>query len=140
MQTTHNFVPAATLYTYVGTTKQGLHDYREQLLAAQSGYAEYLTVEKEMEIDSDEFVFNSLIFADDHNNYEGYSINDYLLGDHKVTHVMQIVMVQDFQEWVAKPTNPVACRLVRSSVLQIVLQAPTTKLRYNDSKFVQIGE
>ena len=127
--TTHNFLPAVTLYTYIGTTEQALRDYLEQLLAAQGNYAEYLPVEEEREIDSDEFVFNSLIFADEHNNYEGYAI--------EANYVMQIVMSQDFQEWVDTPTT---CKLIRSSVLQIVLQAPTTKLRYNDSKFIQVGE
>jgi hypothetical protein len=132
MQTTHSFVPAATLYTYVGTTEQGLFDYREQLLAAQGSYAEYLTVEKELEVDSDEFVFNSLIFPDTYNNYVGYAI--------EANYIMQIIMAQDFQEWVDTPDNPSTCRLICTSVLQIVLQAPTTKLRYNDSKFVQVGD
>jgi len=130
--TTHNFIPVATLYTYIGTTEEALRDYREVLLAAQSDYAEYLTVEKKMEIDSNEFVFNSLIFADDHNNYEGYAI--------EANYIMQIIMAQDFQEWVDKPTSSATCRLISISVLHIVLQAPTTKLQYNDTKFVQIGE
>lgn len=132
MQTIHNFVPAATLYTYIGTTEQALQDYLEQLLAAQSNYAEYLTVEKECEVDSDKFVFNSLIFADNYDNYEGYAI--------EANYIMQIIMSQDFQEWVDTPADSTTCKLIRSSVLQIVLQAPTTKLRYNDSKFVQVGE
>ena len=106
MQTTYSLIPLVTLYTYVASTEKALLEYLELLLAKQSSYAEHLATDKS------DFIYNSLIFADQYGNYKKYGT---------VTHVMQIIMSQDYQEWVTKPTE---CRLVISTIPQLELVAP----------------